>query len=134
MTLEISQYGRPIVWLAQWSWYGGGGAGYSLFATKDEAIKYAILQAKENMDWKTFPDPKKLYPDDDRDSLHVPELTPVFRATWVTEGGGYSQVTKCQVDDKFIAADYAVTQVEGIFAQLMARAKPDPVPDPPMEW
>jgi hypothetical protein len=117
-TLEISEWGRPIVWLMQWSHYGGQAFGWCAYSTKDEAIKHAIFEAKGNVDWETFPDPAKKYPDDDRDSTYPQTLTPLFRVTWGGEGGGYAQVTKTEIEKTFGAADYAMAQVEHIFKRI----------------
>lgn len=126
MTLETNQYGQLSIYLAEWSWYGGKSHGLCLFTTKDEAIKWAIFQAISKADWAIFPDPAKLYPYDDRTSLETPELDPLFRVTWDTEGGGgggSSQVSRMVVDDKFTAARPWETQA--IFDRL-ARRVPKP--------
>lgn len=109
-------------WLSEWSWYGGQSYGNCAFSTKEEAIKYAIFQAKGSVDWANFPDPKKEYPYDDRDGSNVPVLTPVFRVTWDTEGGGSAQVTEMTVSEEFNwGADYGMKQVESILAALKAK-------------
>lgn len=117
--VESTETGRPIIWLAEWLWYGGQAHGHCPFINKDDAIKYAIMQAKSDMDWDAFPNPKKKYPHDDRDGSNVPELTPVFRATWETNGGGFSQVTRMEVSEKLDWIDKSLMkQVEKIFAGL----------------
>lgn len=118
--VESTESGRPIIWLSRWSWYGGKASGYCCFMDKVEAIKYAIGQARGYVDWPTFPDPAKKYPNDDRDGSNVPELTPVFIATW-GEGdeAGSVEVIKTEVCGKYNwAADYLMKQVEEIYAGL----------------
>jgi hypothetical protein len=121
--LEVSKYGRPIVWLATWKWYGGKSGGFCVFATFKEAMKYAICQAMGDADWENFPDPARgSYPDDDRDGSDTPDLTPKFRVSWDGNGGGYSQVERCEVSGKFNwAADYLQKRVEEIYRSIVER-------------
>jgi hypothetical protein len=117
--LRVVVFGRPTVWLAQWKWYAGKATGYCCFSSRDEAIKYAIFQSQGFVDWSTFPDPKKRYPYDDRDGSHIPELSPVFRASWP---GGCSEVSEVRVSDRFdFAADYAQEIVARVFSDLRSR-------------
>jgi len=113
-SLEISKEGRPVVWLADWSTNSGVAFGRCLFTTKEEALKYAVAQALPFMNWQNFPDPSKKYPYDDRDGSKQ-ELTPIFRASWL---GGWSQVTRTEVEHKFTAADYLMREVNWIFDAL----------------
>lgn len=94
--LEVSEYGRYIVWLAEWSWYGGQSRGSCIFSNKEAAIEWARSQTTGNVDWNNFPDPKRKYPDDDRDGSNS-DLTPLFVAQWDTYGGGYASVTRTEV-------------------------------------
>lgn len=117
--VESTETGRPIIWLAEWLWYGGQAHGRCPFISKDDAIRYAIMQACSDMDWSIFPDSKKRYPNDDRDGSNMPVLTPVFRATWETNGGGFSQVTMMEVVEKLDWLDKPfMKRVEEIFNGL----------------
>ena len=97
-TLEISEYGRYVVWLAEWSWYDHQSHGSCAFSNKAEAIAYATFQAKGFMDWTNFPDPAKQYPYDDRDGTNNPPLSPTFVARWAN---GYVRVIRTEIADKF---------------------------------
>jgi hypothetical protein len=118
--LAISEYGRPIVWLCRWSWYGGQTSGSALYSGSEQAIKAAIFQAKEFANWVNFPNRTRAedYPNEDRDGSNT-GLVPLFRATWGCEGGGYAEVVKCEVDNLFHAAGYAEKQVDEIYQRLL---------------
>lgn len=100
-TIEISQYGRPILWLAESSWYGGKTHNRCLFINRDAAIKWASFEAEGFVDWANFPDPARKYPYDDRNATEQPVLTPVWRVYWEKEAGGYAQVTRCEASVDF---------------------------------
>jgi hypothetical protein len=119
--LAISESGRPIVWLCRWSWYGGQTCGFNVYGTSEEAIRSAIFQAKGFVNWVNFPNQisSEDYPNDDRDGSNT-SLTPLFRATWASDDGGYAEVVKCEVDNLFHAADYAEKQVDEIYQRLLA--------------
>ena len=95
--LEISEWGRYIVWCAESSWYDGKATNSCTFSNCEAAIEWAKFEARGQMDWSNFPDPAKKYPYDDRDGSN-PDLTPVFVATWQ---GGSVRVTRTEVCDKF---------------------------------
>jgi hypothetical protein len=115
IVLELSEWGRPIAYECRWSWYGGQATGSCLYATAAEAIKDAIWHAMGNVDWASFPS-RGLYPNEDRDGNESPTLTPLFRAKWDSNGGGYAEVIKSEVCGEFEAANKQ--SVEEIFAGI----------------
>lgn len=122
MDLDISEFGRPITWLLRWSWYGGKAYGYCLYSSFNEAVKHAIWSALGNVEWSKFPDPTRgSYPYEDRDGSDVPVLTPKFRVTWDSHGGGYAEVVLCEVESKFAAAN--IERVEEILSSMQARVE-----------
>lgn len=97
--MEIDDQNRPVVYLAYWK--DRTVSGFCVFETAKEAIRYARANCNINMDWSSFPSPRKEYPYDDRDGSR-PELTPMFVATW-GEGPnwGCALVERCTVFPKF---------------------------------
>jgi hypothetical protein len=121
IVLDVSEWGRPIVYEMSWSWYGGKASGSCLYATEEEAVKHAIWAAMGDIkDWDNFPS-RGSYPYEDRDGNERPRLTPLFRATWDVNGGGHSQVMKCEVCGEFQAAN--ASTVEEIYAKIQAKKK-----------
>jgi hypothetical protein len=98
-TLKFDEYGRHQVWEARVSWYGGKAGSSCLFATKEEAIKYAIFESY-GADWAHFPS-RGAYPYEDRNGLEPQHLSPVFRVSWDTEGGGKAEVYKTSICPEF---------------------------------
>lgn len=109
--LEISEYGRPIIWIAFCEWntlpdtacHGQPITNRCAFADREEAIRWAKFSARgSNIDWTTWKPDEKGYPyEKNRDNE---KLTPTFIATW-DEGpvgpGGRVTVTKMEVAAKF---------------------------------
>ena len=109
-----------IVWLSTYGWYGEQVTGWTIFSTQEEAIKDAICNAMGDVkDWNSFPSRGK-YPYEDRDGNENPVLTPLFRVTWDSNGGGYAEVTKCEISDKFISAN--IQDVEVIYQKIINKS------------
>jgi hypothetical protein len=105
--------------MSRWSWYGGKAMGGAFYAASEEAIKDAIWHAMGNVkDWDHFPSCGS-YPYEDRDGNERPVLTPLFRATWDDEGGGYAEATKCSVSGQFAADDV----VDAIYQKIASKSK-----------
>lgn len=120
MNLQISDYGRPVVWHMISSKMGGQVRITETYATKEEAIRHAIFEALGLADWDSFPDPSKEYPYDDRDGS-LPDLDPVFIVRWEKEIGGYALVTRTEVSDSFEAAAYAMQAVEKLYQKILSK-------------
>lgn len=99
--LEVSEFGRYVVYVVQWSWYGAKDCGLEIFSTYAEALLAARFNARTFINWKNFPDPRRQYPNDDRDGTEVPVLNPIFVAQWDKEGGGKVEVSSMEVSDRF---------------------------------
>lgn len=99
-TLAVSDSGRFVVWVAQWSW-SNQATGMCVFSDSAEAINYARCNATGFVDWGNFPDRHRKYPDDDRDGTETPKLNPLFIARW---DGGSSEVTEMEISDVWYAA------------------------------
>ena len=108
--LEISEFDRPIFWLARSEWntlpetacHGQPITCCCAFASREEAIRWAKFEARGCIDWTTWKQDERGYPyDTNRDDER---LTPTFIATW-KEGpvgpGGQVSVTKMEVCGKF---------------------------------
>jgi hypothetical protein len=81
LDLEVSKWGRFIVYIVNMKCSNGGGNSCT-FSRKEPAIKWAKEEATRwGMKWHNFPDPEKKYPYDDRDGSND-GLTPVFVAIW----------------------------------------------------
>jgi len=121
IVLPFDAWGRPIAWMSSWSWYGGKASGCGFYATSAEAIKDAIWHAMGDIkEWTTFPS-RGSYPYEDRDGNEVPVLTPLFRATWDSEGGGHAEVTQIAIQPTFQAANVEV--VNDIFQLIQSHKK-----------
>lgn len=92
--VEISKYGRPVVWLSEWRSFGGVAVGKCIFTNKAAAIKHARENSiAESADVSA----RRRYPHDNRDGSNC-GLDPVFVSQWETEGGGCSTVTRMEVE------------------------------------
>ncbi len=100
---------RGVVFLAQWSWYGGASHGTCVFTSREEAIRYAKFSARGFINWETWTTPQGSYPyESARDDVR---LDPTFRAEWTREKGGFVSVSKMGVCEKF---DWTADNAEGV--------------------
>lgn len=94
--LEISKWGRFVVYLAEWHNYGASGT--CVFSNRLAALKWVcreVLMYRPG-GFENFPNPALQYPYEERDGMEKSELTPFFVALW--EKGG-ATITKTEVCD-----------------------------------
>jgi hypothetical protein len=116
-SIEVSEHGRPIIWLVKWSWFGGKCYGFAHYVSKKEALKAAIWYAMGDADWEKFPDHAHgHYPYDDRDWKEGQPLSPPFRIRWNSNGGGKVEVYKIEVMADFQAAN--IDKVTEIYERI----------------
>lgn len=97
--LEISKFGRPVVFVADVKWDGGQASNRCLFARRRQAMDWAKDQASlfSRIDWSTWTAPQGEYPEEiARDNE---ALNPSFVAKWDDNGGGAVQVTRFEVEN-----------------------------------
>lgn len=74
--LQKDEWGRPIVYVAEWR--NGGGGSSCVFSSLNPAIFFVVSGLIGLADWGRFPDPAKRYPDNDRNGNEPISYDPVF--------------------------------------------------------
>jgi hypothetical protein len=117
MHLKLSEFKRPIIYIATSSWFGGKTSNMCAFATREAAVEWAMFSALGFIDWATWQAPQGQYPyETARDDV---TLDPTFRAEWTVQGGGSVEVTKTEVNWEF---DWAAKEAMARLNEQLAKA------------